>query len=101
VPATSQPRQNHPANQPDHVYSDHYHHIELPVLVIVGGQDRVANAEVTRSAFFERVRSADKTFHEFPELAHGDFEYAPVACEQVYPLIASWIAGRDKADQSV
>lgn len=86
--------------EPDHVYSDHYHHIELPVLVIVGGQDRVANAAVTRSVFFERVSSTDKTFREFPELAHGDFEYAPVACKQVYPLIASWIADRDKSDDS-
>ncbi len=81
---------------PDHVYSEHYHHIELPALVIVGGEDRIANADVTREVFFENIRSADKTFHNFEGLAHGDFEYAPVACERVYPLISAWITDRDK-----
>ncbi|MFH1745973.1 MAG: alpha/beta fold hydrolase, partial [Planctomycetota bacterium] len=33
---------------PDHVYSDNYQHITVPTLVIVGGRDRIANAEVTR-----------------------------------------------------
>jgi pimeloyl-ACP methyl ester carboxylesterase len=85
---------------PDHVYADHYHHIELPALVIVGSEDRIANAEVTREVFFEQIRSADKAFHEFEGLAHGDFEYAPEACERVYPLIRSWIAKRDTGGTS-
>ena len=81
---------------PDHVYSEHYANIELPALVIVGSEDRIANADVNREVFFERIRSADKTFRNFEGLAHGDFEFAPVACERVFPLISSWIADRDK-----
>jgi pimeloyl-ACP methyl ester carboxylesterase len=81
---------------PDHVYSEHYENIELPTLVIVGGEDRIANADVNHEVFFERIRSSDKTFRNFEELAHGDFEFAPVACERVFPLISSWIADRDK-----
>ena len=80
---------------PDHAYSEHYHLIELPVLVIAGGEDRIANAEVTRAAFFDRIRSTDKTFECYPGLAHGDFEYAPAAGEQVFPAIQRWIAERD------
>jgi pimeloyl-ACP methyl ester carboxylesterase len=81
---------------PDHVYSEHYENIELPTLVIVGDEDRIANADVNREVFFERIRSVDKTFRNFAGLAHGDFEFAPVARERVFPLISSWIADRDK-----
>ena len=81
---------------PDHVYSEHYDLIELPVLTIVGGEDRIANAEVNREVFFEQIRSADKAFRNFEGLAHGDFEFAPVAGEQVFPVIREWIGERDK-----
>jgi len=81
---------------PDHVYSDHYGNIELPSLVIAGGEDRIANADVTRAVFFERIASVDKSFHCFEGLAHGDFEYAPAAGVHVFPLIRRWIDERDK-----
>ncbi|MGD8453019.1 MAG: alpha/beta fold hydrolase [Phycisphaerae bacterium] len=80
--------------EPDHLYSDHYDLVQTPVLVIVGGEDRIANADVTREIFFDRVRSADKEIRVYPEIAHGEFEAAPIASERVYPDILAWMAAR-------
>ena len=80
---------------PEHVYSDNYQHVTVPALVIVGGRDRIANADVTREVFFERIASSDKTLRVYENIAHGEFEAAPIACEQVYPDITRWIAARD------
>ena len=79
---------------PDHVYSEHYDMIACPVLVMMGGRDRIASVEVTRADFFERIRSEDRTFRLYETIAHGEFEYAPIASEQVYPEILEWIARR-------
>ncbi len=76
--------------RPDHVYSDHYESVELPVQVVQGGRDRIACAAVTRAEFFERIRSADKEFRLYPEVAHGELEAAPIACEQAYPAMVAW-----------
>lgn len=78
----------------DYVYSDHYDAITLPTLVIAGGRDRIANAGVVRDAFYERISSEDKEFLLFDDIAHGEFEAAPVATRVVYPEIIRWIAGR-------
>ncbi|MEW6253639.1 MAG: hypothetical protein AB1716_23585, partial [Planctomycetota bacterium] len=80
--------------EPDHVYSDHYELVELPILVVQGGRDRIANAEVTRNAFFDRVRSADRQWLFYPEIAHGELEAAPVATERAYPAIVEWLNAR-------
>lgn len=79
---------------PDHVYSDHYDMIACPTLVIVGGRDRIASAEVTRELFFDRIRSSDRAFKLYESIAHGEFEYAPIASETVYPEILAWLAAR-------
>jgi len=81
---------------PDHDYSAHYDRIEVPALVIAGARDRIANADVTREAFFDRIRSRDKEFLLFDDLTHGEFEYTPAATERVYPRIIDWIARRDR-----
>ncbi|RMF77715.1 MAG: alpha/beta fold hydrolase [Planctomycetota bacterium] len=79
---------------PPYVYSDHYDRIACPVLLILGGRDRIANAEICREVFYDRIRSEDREIHVFDDIAHGDFEYAPVACEKVYPLICDWLERR-------
>lgn len=79
---------------PDCVYADHYDRIVLPVLTLAGGRDRIANAASMRVAFFDRVSSRDKTWRQFEEFAHGEFEAAPEACTQVYPVIEQWLAAR-------
>ncbi len=81
----------------EHVYSDHYDMIERPVLLVLGGRDRIANADVTRQVFFERISSTDKEIRVYDSIAHGEFEYAPAACEQVYPEVSKWIASRTKS----
>jgi alpha-beta hydrolase superfamily lysophospholipase len=80
--------------RPPHVYSDHYHLVELPALVVAGGRDRIANAEVAREAFFEKLAAADRTFVLFEDFGHGEFEAAPAACERVYPVIVRWLEER-------
>lgn len=79
---------------PDHVYSDHYDLVALPTLVVQGGRDRIANAEVTRTAFFERIPAADKCLLFYEEIAHGELEAAPIASEIVYPEIRAWLDQR-------
>jgi alpha-beta hydrolase superfamily lysophospholipase len=79
---------------PPHVYSEHYDALTLPLLVVQGGRDRIASPEVTRAAFFDRVASADKTFLFDPDVAHGEVEAAPVACERLYPPIRHWLDER-------
>lgn len=80
---------------PPHVYSDHYANITAPTLLILGGRDRVANAESARAAFFDVISSPDRTIRIFDELGHGEFEAAPIASERVYPEIIAWIAERE------
>lgn len=82
---------------PDHVYSDYYELVEAPTLVVQGGRDRIANAEIVRSAFFDRIRSADKRFLYYEEIAHGELEAAPIASEKVYPEIVAWLDERRHA----
>lgn len=77
-----------------HSYSDHYHLLSLPLLVVAGGRDRIANAETTRDVFFDCVRSGDKTFQLFDDLGHGEFSMAPIAARTVFPIIRDWIAAR-------
>jgi len=79
---------------PDVVYSDHYERIALPTLCIAGGRDRIANAGVTNAMFFQRIRSADKEFLLFEDLAHGEFGVAPVTCERAYPPVLAWLRAR-------
>ena len=79
---------------PDHVYSDHYDLIGVPTLVLHGGRDRIANADVTREVFFERIRARDKDFRLYEGLAHGEIEAAPVGVERVYPDILAWLEAR-------
>lgn len=79
---------------PDHVYSDFYDAIESPALVIAGGCDRIANPDVIRGVFFDRIGSRDKTLRIFDQISHGEFEYSPAASREVYPVIADWIQAR-------
>lgn len=80
---------------PDHVYSEHYDLIDAPVFVLAGGRDHIASAETTRSVFFDRIASADRAFQLFDTMAHGEFEYSPIATERVYPEILAWLKTRD------
>jgi len=79
---------------PDHVYSDHYHLVEAPTLVVQGARDRIANATFTRSAFYDRIVTRDKEFLLDDDIAHGEIEAAPVACERLYPAIVQWVQAR-------
>lgn len=79
------------------VYSDHYDRVTLPTLVFQGGRDRIANADVTRAAFFDVIRSADKEYLFDPDIAHGEIEAAPVASARVYPRIVDWVGRRQRS----
>lgn len=72
-------------------YASGYPNIRLPVCVVMGDRDNIANAAVTRSVFLDRIASADKEMHVFPGYAHGDSEYAITAPERVYPVVLDWL----------
>lgn len=80
---------------PGLVYSDFYARISVPLLLVSGGRDRVANAEVGREVFFNAASSADKTEFFLPDFGHGEYSATPAGCERVYPRIAAWLAERD------
>lgn len=82
-------------SDPEHVYSDYYHLIDLPTLVVQGGRDRIANAEITRQHYFEVIRSSDKEWLFDKDIAHGEIEAAPIASQRLYPHIVQWIVRRD------
>jgi pimeloyl-ACP methyl ester carboxylesterase len=79
---------------PDYVYSDHYHLVELPTLVLQGARDRIANPGLTRKAFFDVIPARDKQFMLFDEIAHGELEAAPIASERAYPRAIEWLEAR-------
>lgn len=79
---------------PDYVYSDHYDVVALPTLVVQGARDRIANAGITRSDFFDRIAARDKVFLLFEEIAHGELEAAPIASAKAYPAIRAWLDAR-------
>lgn len=81
--------------EPIHVYSDHYNRISIPALVVVGSRDRIANPQVTREAFFDRVASTDKEFVVIDGVGHAEIETAPIGCEKAYPVILNWLKNRD------
>ncbi len=80
--------------QPQHDYTSGYPLIEAPLLVLLGGRDRIAHPQVTREVFFDRVASRDRTLRVFETIAHGEFEYAPIATQEVYPRIVEWVLAR-------
>lgn len=79
---------------PDHVYSDHYHLIAAPALILAGGRDRIASAAVLREDFVERIASSDKTFVVLEDMAHGEIQASPAGSQRVYPLIQTWLLER-------
>lgn len=82
---------------PTHDYPSHYPLIELPTLLVLGGRDRIANADITRQCFFERIAADDKQLMLFEWLGHGEIEAAPVATAQIYPGVMRWLAARADA----
>ncbi len=79
---------------PAYDYTHGYPRIHCPLLLVSGGRDKIANAQVTREVFYDRIASADRTHLHYPEIAHGEFEWAEIACRQVYPQIIDWLQHR-------
>ncbi len=57
-----------------------------------------ARAWALTHAALTKQFSARDDYLELDEL-DGEFEYAPAACERVYPLIADWVCRRDKSHE--
>ena len=85
---------------PGLVYSDFYARINVPLLLVSGGRDRVANAEIGREVFFNTVAAVDKFELFLPDFGHGEYSATPAGCERVYPRIVSWLKERDSLSRS-
>lgn len=81
-------------SEPKCIYSDHYPNVSLPILLLLGGRDRIANAEIGREFFFERISAQDKTIRVYENMAHGEFEAAPIATTEVFPPLIAWLSER-------
>jgi poly(3-hydroxyalkanoate) synthetase len=66
--------------------------LQRPVLVVAGTHDRLAPPESVRPAF-DRSRSPDKTYREFP-LGHVDLVIGRAAPLTVWPLVRDWMDRR-------
>eukprot|EP01114_Cavostelium_apophysatum_P008622 TRINITY_DN2123_c0_g1_i1.p1 TRINITY_DN2123_c0_g1~~TRINITY_DN2123_c0_g1_i1.p1 ORF type:complete len:677 (+),score=141.54 TRINITY_DN2123_c0_g1_i1:144-2174(+) len=62
--------------------------LQLPLLVLYGDEDKIADNKVTRK-FFEKISSSDKTLRTFPKLYH-DILNEPEK-DEVIGVIANWI----------
>jgi polyhydroxyalkanoate synthase subunit PhaC len=65
---------------------------EKPLLVIAGSRDALAPPASVRPVY-DRSRSYDKTFREFP-LGHIDLVLGRVAPHTVWPLVRTWLTAR-------
>jgi alpha-beta hydrolase superfamily lysophospholipase len=65
--------------------------INLPTLLLVGGQDPVIDPAGARE-FFERLASPDKTMHIYPKMRHEPL--GELGREQVFDDIVRWLLPR-------
>jgi polyhydroxyalkanoate synthase len=65
---------------------------DKPLLVIAGSRDALAPPASVRPVY-ERSRSSDKTFREFP-LGHIDMLLGRDAPQSVWPLVRTWLSAR-------
>lgn len=75
----------------DHDYPSGYPHIELPILLLLGAEDNIANADVCREVFYDRIASTDKTIHIYDNYSHGGIQATPSATELIYPTLLDWV----------
>ncbi|MGE3181506.1 MAG: alpha/beta hydrolase [Phycisphaerae bacterium] len=85
----------------DFDYTKNYDQIELPILLLLGDADNIANADVSRDVFFERISSEDKQIRVYPGYAHGEIQYTSKAYSNVYPEILEWLKAHDGVDEGV
>jgi|ERR1043166_5214364 alpha-beta hydrolase superfamily lysophospholipase len=69
--------------------------LSLPLLVLHGGDDRIASLKAART-FFERAGSADKTFRLFPGLRHELYSESPEKRRLVFADLLKWLAAHLK-----
>jgi polyhydroxyalkanoate synthase subunit PhaC len=65
---------------------------DKPLLVIAGSRDALAPPASVRPVY-DRSRSSDKTFREFP-LGHIDMLLGRAAPQTVWPLVRTWLVAR-------
>lgn len=66
--------------------------LDRPLLVIAGTEDSLAPPASVRRAF-EKSRSSDKTYREFP-FGHLDLVLGREATTTIWPLVRDWLARR-------
>jgi pimeloyl-ACP methyl ester carboxylesterase len=79
-------------------------HITTPALIIAGAADRLAPPELVRFAY-DHVSSTRKQYREFSirngdsaDYGHVDLVFGRRAPEEVFPAIATWIAGLSEGE---
>lgn len=75
-----------------HDYGLAFELAEKPLLVIAGTRDALAPPASVKPVY-ERSRSSDKTFREFP-LGHIDLVLGRMAPHTVWPLVRTWLTAR-------
>ena len=84
---------NDPMREP-FVYSDNYDKITLPVLIITGDKDKLANWKIIRDELYSKISSQDKQFVLLENFGHVDMCVGINAPTVVYPLIENWLSNR-------
>jgi alpha-beta hydrolase superfamily lysophospholipase len=65
--------------------------IQMPVLMLLGGQDTVTDPAAAR-AFFERIGTEDKTLAIYPKMMHEPLN--EIGRQQVLDDVLRWIEPR-------
>ena len=72
-------------------YTMNMHLITLPMLFITGEKD-FASYQAIRRYGYDRISSAKKDFMTFPGYGHTDLVMGKTVEQEVYPVVADWIA---------
>ena len=72
---------------------------EKPLLVIAGTRDALAPPASVKPVY-DRSRSSDKTFREFP-LGHIDLVLGRMAPHTVWPLVRTWLTARTSSVMAI
>ena len=72
-------------------YADHYANVTTPVYVAVGADDRVADASVSESAFFEKISSSRRVYTRLEGYGHSATTLADDAHAEVFQPLEAWM----------
>ena len=86
----------HDAMHEPYRYGKNMSRIEIPILMVSGGMDKVANDGTIRRHAYVAVSSEDRTLLNLPRMGHGDIVVGYDAFAETWTPVESWISARSQ-----